>query len=53
MRGFAVLREIAKDAATVVVLLVCTVAAVAVLLVLAYGLMVLTGRFLSWSGNPI
>ena len=46
------LKEIAKDAATVVVLLVCTVAAVAVLFVLTYGLMLLTGRFLSWSGSP-
>ena len=46
------LKEIAKDAATVVVVLVCTVAAVAVLFVLTYGLMLLTGRFLSWSGSP-
>ena len=41
------LKEIAKDAATVVVVLCCTVAAVAILFVVTYGLMLLTGRFVS------
>ena len=39
------LKEIAKDAATVVMVLVCTVAGIAVLFVVTYGLMLLAGRF--------
>ena len=45
MRGLGLLKEIAKDGATVVVLLVCTVAAVAVLLAVFYGVMGLVGWF--------
>ena len=49
-RGLALLKAIARDAATVVVLLVCIVAAVAVLFVVTYGLMwlmLLADRLLS------
>lgn len=45
-RGLALLKEIARDATTVVVLLVCTGAAVAVLFVVFYGVMGLAGWFL-------
>ena len=38
-RGLALLKAIARDAATVIVLLVCIVAAVAVLFLVTYGLM--------------
>ena len=40
------MKSIAKDAVTVVVLSVCTAAAVAVLFVVTYGLMALAGRFI-------
>ena len=39
------LKETAKDAATAVVVLVCTVAGIAVLFVVTHGLMLLAGGF--------
>ena len=46
------LKQIAKDSATVVVVLVCTVAAFAVLFIVVYRLMLLAGWLFLSRGRP-